>query len=304
MKKIFACIAAATSLLAASPAAAQAPLIEKRGVTTLEDGRTVLTIPTTTLEIGLLVQKETIRRGPYARYAQKYLGVVAPLADKTVYTITDASICTAETTQAGCGALAAPQPRTLSHAYSEEGFTRLQPDKWSFENLSQEEQARQAAQTIYTLRKRRFDLVTGEAGEHVFGGGLQAALDEMARMEQEYLALFLGKQTTETRLYRLPVIPTADKTNYVVGRFSEQAGVVPADDLSAQPILLELRVQEAVGTSDIVRQGKKEKVASETFCIAGQVACRLYVGKQELAASLLPVFQFGKLVEVAVSGAK
>jgi hypothetical protein len=35
-----------------------------------------------------------------------------------------------------------------------------------------EEQAAATAEMIFSLRKHRLDLITGEAGENVFGGGL------------------------------------------------------------------------------------------------------------------------------------
>ena len=34
--------------------------------------------------------------GPYARFAQKLLGVMAPLADKDIYTIQSATLCAAQ----------------------------------------------------------------------------------------------------------------------------------------------------------------------------------------------------------------
>lgn len=64
---------------------------------------------------------------------------------------------------------------------------------------------------IYMLRKKRMELVTGDAGEHVFGEGLKAALDELNRLEEEYLALFLGKQFRQKIVREYDVIPEREK---------------------------------------------------------------------------------------------
>ena len=67
---------------------------------------------------------------------------------------------------------------------------------------------------IFSLRRHRLDLVTGEAGENVFGGGLKAALDEISRLEQEYLALFLGKQYRQTVAREYNALPSKDENTF------------------------------------------------------------------------------------------
>ena len=71
-----------------------------------------------------------------------------------------------------------PRPRTNS---------RLQADKNDMAVLALEDAAREAANTIFSLRRHRIELITGEAGENVFGEGLKAALAEIERLEQSYL---------------------------------------------------------------------------------------------------------------------
>ena len=44
-------------------------------------------LPRTVVKVRVVAEKESVRVGPYARFAQKYLGVIAPLADKDIYTI-------------------------------------------------------------------------------------------------------------------------------------------------------------------------------------------------------------------------
>ena len=53
-------------------------------------------LPRTVVKVRVVAEKESVRVGPYARFAQKYLGVIAPLADKDIYTIKSATLCGAQ----------------------------------------------------------------------------------------------------------------------------------------------------------------------------------------------------------------
>ena len=151
-------------------------------------------MPRSVLAVDLSVECSTVLCGPYARYAQKYLGVRAPLTDKTTWSIAGARIALAGDDAFGAAAPAADASRVVSHAASDEAFAALQPDKTSATVYSLEDAARMAAEQIFSLRRHRLELITGEAGENVFGEGLNAALAEIERLEQSYLELFLGKQ--------------------------------------------------------------------------------------------------------------
>ena len=59
-------------------------------------------LPRTVVKVRVVAEKESVRVGPYARFAQKYLGVIAPLADKDIYTIKSATLCGVRT-KVRCG---------------------------------------------------------------------------------------------------------------------------------------------------------------------------------------------------------
>ena len=52
------------------------------GDAVMPDGRRVYAMPQTTVVVDITVARESVVTGPYARFAQKYFGVIAPLADK------------------------------------------------------------------------------------------------------------------------------------------------------------------------------------------------------------------------------
>lgn len=303
----------------------------------------VYALPQTAVEVTLIVEKESIRKGPYARFAQKYLGVMAPLSDKDIYKITGARIGYGEEADPSQlyvlenpeksplklyypspeGFIAAPAGgtapaalsyaaavssitdgsiETVSHVKSDTSFVKVSVDRRESMERSTEDMAAAAADMIYTIRKRRMELITGEAGENVFGTGLRSALDELDRMEQEYLALFLGKQSRQQIVSEFTVIPEKGKNNTTVCRFSETAGAVPASDLSARPIVLEMIAEKKV--QSMPPTAKPAKGGTFFYRIADIADCVLIDGKREIARERIPVYQFGTVVEIPATSLK
>ena len=287
----------ALALAICGGAAAQNPYIALQGANETADG-IVVSQPRTVLAVDVTVEKDVTLSGPYARYAQKVLGVRAPLTDKTGWAVTGAAVALLDAK----ACLDAPAPaelsrRVMTHAASDDEFARLQADKNDMTVLALEDAAREAANTIFSLRKHRLELITGEAGENVFGEGLKSALAEIERLEQSYLELFLGKRivTTETRRY--VVYPQADKKQYIVCRFSPAAGLLPESDLSGDMVLLQ--IEPSGNTSNAL-----EASAKETNVVACRVAdpsvCTVIAGGREYARAVLPLFEFGRTINVAL----
>ena len=79
----------AFALLLSGGVSAQNPYISLQGANETAGGLTVAQ-PRTILAVDVTVEHDVTLSGPYARYAQKYLGVRAPLTDKTVWSVTGA----------------------------------------------------------------------------------------------------------------------------------------------------------------------------------------------------------------------
>ena len=315
---------------------AQSVRIARVGLVETPSGA-VYSMPSTTLKVNIVVQKETIRRGPYARFAQKYLGVMAPLADKDIYTIKDASLGYSDSDIREADAtivapLAGPTNHfgepvpgrefnevrfddrglepvitervVVSHVASDTSFVKIAPDRTETVERSTEEMAKAAADAIFTLRKRRFELVTGEAGENVFGAGMKAALDEIARLEQEYLSLFLGKQYVQQMVREYTILPDSGKVNYIVCRFSDTAGLMAGSDLSGRPLVLELHPEGRADAKSLPRRSPRDNRPGINFRVADFVNCRLVDGTSELAARRVPIYQWGMTIDVPTGAAK
>lgn len=287
----------AFALLLSGGLQAQNPYIALQGVNETADGVSVAQ-PRTILAVDVSVEHDVILSGPYARYAQKYLGVRAPLADKNTWSITGAQIALLDgDTYLNAAAPAPASSKLFSHVASDEEFARLQPDKTDMTTPALEDAARAAATQIFSLRRHRIELITGEAGENVFGEGLKAALDEIARTEQSYLELFLGKRVVTTQTRRYVVYPQSDKKQYIVCRFSPAAGLLPDTDLSGDIVLLQIDPSGAA-TSDL-EAGPKE--TNTVPCrIADPSTCIVISGGKEYARAVLPIFEFGRTINVAL----
>lgn len=273
------------------------PYISLQGAVETQYGLTVA-LPRTILAVDVEVECERTLAGPYARYAQKFLGLRAPLTDKTVWTVKDARTSLADTETALFAGTPAPaQKQTYDYSEADDEFPRVLVDKTGIGVSTLEDAAREAVNTIYSLRRHRLELITGEAGENVFGAGLQAALDEIDRMEQSYLELFLGKRTFAASSHRYIVYPQADKMKYVVCRFSPTAGLLPASDLTGEMILLEINPADPQ-TTGIAASEREPSVVS---CrVAAPSECRIISGSREFETVTLPIFEFGRTVYVAV----
>ncbi len=286
-----ACVALATTVSAQNFTAAKVGIVEENGVTTLS-------YPQTTITVDMVIEKQTTVVGPYARFAQKYLGTRAPLTDKVSYAIVESAISAADTAPATDAPEFKEGSEVVSLRGSDEEFPKVLPDRTTSTEVPLETAANEAAKTIYQLRKARIDLVLGNVGENVYGAGLEAALDEIDRLEQEYLELFLGKQAVTRTVKTISIVPEAAKTKYILCRFSEQTGVEAASNLSAQPIVLELVPSGKIPTNDLTLKSERDTRYAVPFRIADNVVCRLSDSRGTLVEVELPIFQYGKVVEI------
>ena len=269
MKKIFAILALVGVVAVGSAQNVTKPgLYDKYGnVVVAEDTSVVVSVT-------LRSVTEHFEPGVYARYAQKYLGKRATLSEYTTIELLDGRLALGEVEKVAPKVEQAPSNLPLAL------------NKMSAAAQTVEEQAAATAKMIFSLRQHRLELITGETGENVFGAGLKAALDEIARIEKECLDMFYGATTVSEEVHTFNVVLTPEKMEYVVCRFSDDAGFVAADDLSGKPIVLKV---EKLSNSDfseyLLPLGPKDKT-SETYFIVPNVKCSL-VGETTLLDTLL-----------------
>ena len=256
-------------------------------------------VPTTVVTATFTVKKESVRSGPYARFSQKFLGVIAPLTDKDIYTIVDShmSYVSGETNSQLGSCIAVSSFDNLATG-SVEAFSKVTEDRLSSLVTSPEEMARNAAKMIFSLRKSRVDLITGEAGENVFNGGLQYALIEIDKLEKEIIALFIGKHMVSFETKIFDIVPEQGKNTAIIARFSTTTGIVSESDMSGQPIALNVQiVDEPVETSS---KRKKSVKNTQEFLVPAQTVCQLFNGNDMLRKLDAQIYQLGRKINLPI----
>lgn len=296
MKQIFLTLFAVLASVAAS---AQSDYIVQTGKYLGADGVMHFVEPKSTIVVDITVEKREVIVGPYARYAQKYLGVRAPLTEKVSCRISSAKLSLAgDDMVVAPAAVAAPTLQMIPHSGDEREFARLLPNRTDSRALTADEAAAEAAAAIFSLRKSRHELITAQAGEHVFGGGLEAALREIDKYENAYLELFFGKEILSTKSERFTLMPSGDKFNYVIARFSDKDGLVPATDLSGEIVMLQIEPSGDTSLKYVTEAGEKDKITVDCR-VADYATCVVSCGTEPIAKSVLPLFEYGRSFKVA-----
>jgi hypothetical protein len=271
----------------------------------LREGSLVYSLPMTTLNITVDVERHVEKPGPYAKYANDLLGIKEIMTqDKEYWTISGVKVSSAtepdpsefyviETTsmfQTNAlklkreGLILDLNPETYDNNPDQavsrkptrkyEGFLDLGSDEYfvnqsdtayrlvkldtSFikipylvekkRQLSLDQLAEKAAKSLLELRDGRHLMLSGEA--NVFPQA-RPALDEINRLEKEYLALFAGKSWTETRTLTYTIIPQKNTSGKSVPlfMFSPEEGV--ADLNSKKGVPVSLLLSKIAGSRDM-----------------------------------------------------
>jgi hypothetical protein len=170
----------------------------------------------------------------------------------------------------------------------------------SFKMVSKniEQKAAEAAETIFNLRNSRFALLTNADDEPLPDGkAFEVMRDELGKMEENYMALFIGKSSKQMYDFSFDFVP-GEKTakGEVFFRFSEERGVLPKNDLSGRPITIDVikddnlaSKQGAVSVSTNPESGK----SGVFYRTPGFGEVKIMDGNKLLGGTRAPIAQFG-----------
>ncbi len=258
-------------------------IIKQRIGTYKESGNVVVSEAATTLAVDLTVECEEFEAGPYARYAQKFLGKRASLISYTSYDIVAADVAVA--TAADYYAPVAP---AMSSEEVRPGDV-IAVDRSSTEEQSTENAAREAAERLYELRTTRQDIILGEYGDGVYGAGLEAALREIDRLEREYTALFFGTRTVTTTHHRIALQVSAESPNSVIARFNSEEGLLDKDNVAGDIVMV------TITPSDMSYPAGDAK-GQVAYRYANNATVVVSYASVPLTKRVLPIYEFGKTI--------
>lgn len=282
MKKIFTILLAAVFVSLALDASAQ-QVVKQRIGTYKESGNVVVSEATTTLVVDLTVECEEFEAGVYARYAQKYFGKRASLVSRMSYALVGGDVAVLD---------APSYYATPANIVTESVVTagdKVMVDRLAADELTQEEAAKRAAERIFELRAARQDILLGEYGDGVYGAGLEAALREIERLENEYLKLFYGIRTVTTTTHRYTMPVSADMPNNVIARFNSEEGLLAKDNVAGDIVMV------SVTPSEMSYPASNPK-GTVAYRYANNANVVVSFAQEVLARRVLPIFEFGETV--------
>ena len=173
---------------------------------------------------------------------------------------------------------------------TEEGIIQVPVEHKVKQAKSAEDLAAEAAEMVLSVRKDRLNIVSGDTDANYAGEAMSAALKELDRIEEEYLALFCGRSVKRTNVYFFDVIPDPDLNvqRYLAFRLTDN-GPVP-DGVKGVPFYIELEPQPMNFPEDNRPKGKPTVIRYRI-----PVVCNVHLTRdgQRLLDARVPVYQLG-----------
>ncbi len=119
------------------------------------------------------------------------------------------------------------------------------------DKMSEEEIAQSIVEEIKKIRLAYFDLISGYQ-EIDYGNTMNVMLEELKKMENEYLALFVGRVEKNDIVKTFYIIPEEGTNNYSVAKFSDKEGFNSKTGDNVKIVLQEMSSSNVKGISEDV----------------------------------------------------
>lgn len=333
-------------------AAAAASLVASAQTKADPEGYVTYSLPKTVITLDVEAVQENFYAGPYAKYADKYLGIKPRMKDETtlqlseirmvplveadqsrrytlaaekkvlnpsVFRLSSAGLVTfsdanfadesvwrfpvdvrGDFSDKGVSSNLTSESATLyRNAKKESAYDRVSMQQNMLVEKTLEQKAAETASMILDIRRQRLQIVTGDTDATYSGEAMGAAIEELARLEKEYMTLFIGYSEYQTQRMRFDVIPEASRDNqiYVAFRLSDKNGLAPSDDLTGKPVVMEVVPQEFKQV-EVKKRSKEEMVY---YRIPAICTIKLKNGADLLLQSRVPVYQLGQESSIPAS---
>jgi len=313
------------------------------------EGYLTYSLPSTSIVLEVEAVQEKFYAGPYAMYAEKYLGIKARQKDETSFQLTQikmfplleadqsrrytlnvkkgqidavflklASVGLISFSDAkfgdesvwrfpvegqgdfsGKGVSSNLTSESATLYRNDEGssaYDRIAVQQSMLVEKTLEQRAAETADMILKLRRQRLQIVTGDTDATYSGEAMGAAIAEISRLEEEYMMLFAGYSELQTQKMRFEVVPDSanESQMYVAFRLSDTAGLVPADNLSGKPVLMEIVPQVFADPVVPEEDVKNRKEVLAWYRIPAVCSVKLMDGANLLLQSRMPIYQLGR----------
>ena len=291
------------------------------------DAVLVYYMPKTILAFDVTYTQTTRTQGPFYQSAERYLGTIdIVMEDESVYELNNITLNTKTVADPDRAYTFTPSGSQKANIILDKkgllvAFNAEQQEEKTRDNVFNSEQpkaprgkkngaglaplseealfasskakmAEAAAKQIYRIREARTNLISGEV-EHMPADSkmLGLMLDKLEEQEAELVALFVGETKSRKHHKIIYLTPEQDEQGKVLLRFSRFAGPVAADDLSGEPLMLNMTVSK----KELQPSEEKPKAVSDIrYNIPGEVSVQVTDNKgKTLIDKAVPVAQFG-----------
>jgi len=171
---------------------------------------------------------------------------------------------------------------------------------------SKQEKAREAANFIIKVRKRRFKLLAGQYDIFPEGQALETSVRELDALEEEYLSLFIGITYSDTLMRTWFYIPQSGQEieRNVFCRFSDETGFYESTSASGKPLVLELKnMQFTDGLKRLQIPNKGPGYENMIlYRVPDKASARIFYGSTTLLEAELRVYQYGSFLPYYLNG--
>lgn len=158
-----------------------------------------------------------------------------------------------------------------------------------------------AAKQIYHIRETRLNILAGDV-EHAPADGqaMQLVMDELNLQEQQLTDLFIGTKTVQHRTQTFYYTPT-EQTSTILCRLSQFYGLVPTDDLSGEPIYINILAHQQSLASEKDAVSKSTAKPSQLYYnLPGSADVQVLYRDTTQASATLPIAQYGVAIPLAL----
>lgn len=286
----------------------------------------VYSLPTTALEIEVTASHQVGKKGPYFAYAKKSIGTESVVKeDFEKWQITDVKVRPYGVSDSGTQYLMQLRPGALTFISVDQDGMLLAINKeveskassgspaasakieWPtgkeyldfvdedfVASKSSAKQAQLLAESLMEVRESKLSLTRGTADVMPADGRqMELMLASLGKQEEALARAFTGSITTETVTRKFSMIPEGEGKE-ILFRMSEFAGFVDSDDLSGDPVYIEIKaVNEASMPVDAKGEPKKLPKNAVIYTLPGSGEVTVTMGGSKLFGKEFQMSQFG-----------
>jgi hypothetical protein len=180
-----------------------------------------------------------------------------------------------------------------------DGFKKVPVRQSQIVEKSLDEKASETADLIFKLRQKRIDIITGNTDATYSGQAMGAVLSEIDKLEKQYMSLFIGETVKNEQTAYFEVVPDQSRSNqiYIAFRISDKDGLLPADNLSGRPVIMEFSAKDGkISAAGQNVSGESFKGGTIYYRQPEVVSLKISDNRRILLNLRLPVYQFGKML--------